>query len=111
MFLLQRALQPLRACLFCMPFQIPVWQPLKMKYVPLSKPYNGAFGYVEYSFESTAGTLVAGGNSGDLQSRLANQNWANLNEADDYSYQNSSSYAANDHITIYRNGVLVAGTE
>jgi hypothetical protein len=84
---------------------------IKMKYVPLLKPYNGAFGYVEYSFEPTAGILATGGNSGEIQSRLANQNWANLNEADDYSYQNSSSYAANDHLTIYRNGVLVGGTE
>ncbi|WP_166437146.1 DUF4979 domain-containing protein [Niastella caeni] len=84
---------------------------VKMKYVSLSQPHNGAFGYIEYSFDSTAGALSAAGSSGDIQSRLANQNWANFNEADDYSYLNAPSYVSNDHITVYRNGVLVAGTE
>jgi hypothetical protein len=84
---------------------------VKTKYVSLPQPRTGALGYVEYSFESTAGTLAAGSSSGDIQSRLANQNWAALNEADDYSYQNSLSYAGNDHITVYRNGVLVYGQE
>jgi hypothetical protein len=84
---------------------------IKMTYVPLSQPRNGAFGYIEYSFDSTAGTLMAGGSSGEIQSRLANQNWANLNEADDYSYQNNAGYAVNDHITVYRNGLLVFGEE
>ncbi len=84
---------------------------IKMKYVSLSQPRDSALGYVEYSFESTAGTLVAGGNSGEIQTRLANQNWTNLDELNDYSYRNSSAYALNDHITVYRNGVLVAGVE
>jgi len=84
---------------------------IKMKYVILEQPRDSALGYVEYSFESTAGTLAAGGSSGDIQSRLANQNWTNLKETDDYSYQNNSSYAVNDHITVYRNGMLVFGEE
>ncbi|HEX6426869.1 MAG TPA: DUF4979 domain-containing protein [Niastella sp.] len=84
---------------------------IKMKYVLLSQPHDSALGYVEYSFEPTAGTLAASGSSGEIQTRLANQNWTNFNEANDYSYRNSSMYALNDHITVYRNRVLVAGVE
>ena len=83
---------------------------VKMKYVELAQPHNGALGYVEYSFDTTAGNLAAG-NSGAIQSRLANKDWSVLNEADDYSYNNNTSYADNDHITLYRNGNLVWGTE
>lgn len=84
---------------------------IKMKYFSLAQPRNGAFGYIEYSFDATAGTLAAGGNSGEIQTRLANQNWADLNEADDHSYRNSTAYAVNEHIAVYRNGVLVFGVE
>ncbi|MET3127790.1 autotransporter-associated beta strand protein [Arcicella rosea] len=84
---------------------------VKMKYVALPNPRNGAYGYVEYGFESTTGNLLAGANSGVIQSRLANTNWTSLSEADDYSHSNSSTYAYNEHITMYRNGVLVWGVE
>ncbi|GAA3962400.1 cellulose binding domain-containing protein [Mucilaginibacter dorajii] len=84
---------------------------VKMKYVALARPVNGAFGYVEYSF-TAAGSLGAGSNTGQIQSRLANQDWGNLNEADDYSYQsNTGSYTSNNHITLYRNGMLIWGIE
>jgi fibronectin type 3 domain-containing protein len=84
---------------------------VKMKYIPLAQPQDGAYGYVEYSFVATAGILKAGANSGAIQSRLANVDWAILNETDDYSYKASTSYTANDHITLYRNGLLVYGAE
>ncbi|MDN5286319.1 MAG: Beta-mannanase/endoglucanase precursor [Mucilaginibacter sp.] len=84
---------------------------VKMKYVSLTQPYNGAFGYIEYSF-TAAGKLGAGSNTGQIQSRFANQNWGTLNEANDYSHQsNTSSYTTNNHITLYRNGKLIWGTE
>lgn len=84
---------------------------IRMKYVGLDMPRNGAFGYVEYSFDSTAGTLVAGGNSGAIQSRIANKNAAVLQETGDYSYASNRVYTSNDHITLYRNGKLVWGVE
>jgi hypothetical protein len=84
---------------------------VRAAYIPLQQPHNGAYGYVEYSFDSTAGNLLAGANSGEIQSRLANSNWGNFNEADDYSYQHSTSYVANNKITLYRNGTLVWGVE
>ncbi|WPV00721.1 LamG-like jellyroll fold domain-containing protein [Mucilaginibacter sp. cycad4] len=84
---------------------------VKMKYVPLDQPRNGALGYMEYSFTAT-GNLGAGNNTGQIQSRFANQDWGLLNEADDYSYQsNTGSYANDSHITLYRNGMLIWGTE
>lgn len=84
---------------------------VKMKYVQLDTPRAGAYGYIEYSFDKSAGNLVAGGNSGVIQSRLANTDWTNFNEADDYSYVNNQAYANNNRITLYRNGQLVWGVE
>ena len=84
---------------------------VKMKYVALDQPRNGALGYIEYSFTSAAGNLSAGGNSGPIQSRFANTDWTNLTETNDFSYQAFSTYALNDHITLYRNGMLIWGSE
>jgi autotransporter-associated beta strand protein len=81
-----------------------------MKYVQLPNPMSGALGYIEYSF-ATGTMLSANSNSGAIQSRFANQDWANLSEGDDYSYRNNTTYAINDHITLYRNGRLIFGTE
>lgn len=84
---------------------------VSMAYIPLPEPRNGATGYIEYRILS-AGSLAANSNTGPIQSRLANQDWSNLNEADDYSYQNNTgNYTANPHITLYRNGALIWGTE
>jgi rhamnogalacturonan endolyase len=85
---------------------------VRLRYVPLAQPRSGASGYVEYSFDPSVGQLAAGGNSGDIYSQFYNAAYGVLNEADDYSYRAGvSSYAANDRITLYRNGVLVWGTE
>jgi hypothetical protein len=84
---------------------------VKAQYQSLSAPCNGALGYINYSFDSTAGSLLAGGNSGVIQSRAANTNWGIFNENDDYSHTTNNTYATNAHITLYRNGKLIAGTE
>lgn len=82
-----------------------------MKYVQLPDPHTGALGYIEYGF-LTNGQLSAGGNLGVIQSRFANQDWSNFSETDDYSYlPYTGNYAANSHITLYRNGQLIYGTE
>ena len=75
---------------------------VKMKYVPLDVPRGGATGYIEYSFDASAGSLAANGNSGPIQSRFANTDWADLSEANDYSYLAGKSYVLNPHITLYR---------
>ncbi|MBD2703569.1 VCBS repeat-containing protein [Spirosoma sp. BT702] len=84
---------------------------VKMKYVELSQPRQGALGYIEYSFLPTAGNLAAGQNSGPIQNGIGKQDWTNFNESDDYSYANNANYVANSRITAYRNGTLVWGTE
>jgi hypothetical protein len=84
---------------------------VSMAYIAVPEPKSGATGYIEYRILSS-GNMAANSNTGPIQSRLANQDWANLNEADDYSYQNSTgNYTANPHITLYRNGALIWGTE
>jgi uncharacterized protein YjdB len=82
-----------------------------MNYVELEKPRQGALGYIEYAFNASAGSLNPAANSGAIQSRFANVNWDNLSETDDYSFKSTSSYVANDHITLYRNGKLWWGVE
>ncbi|MDQ0641086.1 autotransporter-associated beta strand protein [Pedobacter sp. W3I1] len=84
---------------------------VKTKYIQLNQPKKNAYGYVEYSFDATAGTLAAGAGSGIIESGIANTNWANFTESNDFSYQAGSTYVANSKITLYRNGVLVWGVE
>ncbi|MVM36706.1 hypothetical protein GO730_01905 [Spirosoma sp. HMF3257] len=84
---------------------------VRMSYVPLAQPRQGAFGYIEYSFDASAGILAAGSNSGEIQTGIGKQNWTNLTETNDYSFASTASYTKTDRITIYKNGVLVGGTE
>lgn len=84
---------------------------VSMTYFAADQPRNGALGYIEYKILSS-GNINPNSNTGPIQSRFANQDWSLLNENDDYSYQNNtSSYVANPHITMYRNGMLIWGTE
>jgi|GEM_PF-215564 len=82
-----------------------------MEYVALEQPHNGSFGYVEYSFEASVDTLFVGEDSSIIQSRLNNQDWTGLEETNDYSFQAGSAFAANEQITLYRNGHLIWGNE
>ena len=84
---------------------------VSMKYVSLADPRVNALGYIEYGFSVSAGSLVAHGNSGEIQSRFANSDWSNFNEGNDYSMATNTTYADNALITLYQNGVLIWGTE
>ncbi|NII28830.1 T9SS type A sorting domain-containing protein [Pseudoflavitalea sp. X16] len=84
---------------------------VKMRYVKLAAPYEGAYGYLEYRFDSTAGSLAAYGNSGPIQTRAAKSTWTNFQKTNDYSYTPASAYTKNARITVYQNNVLVGGTE
>ena len=85
---------------------------VKMRYVPLGQqPRQGAYGYIEYRFEPTAGNLAAHSSSGPIQTSIAKNDWTAFSERDDYSYANASSYTKNPRITGYVNGQLVWGTE
>jgi len=84
---------------------------VSMKYVPLANPRVNALGYIEYGFSTSAGSLLAHGNSGEIQSRFANNDWSNFNEGNDYSMATNTTYADNTLITLYQNGMLIWGTE
>ncbi|GIQ67661.1 endoglucanase [Xylanibacillus composti] len=68
--------------------------------------------YVEVSFTSAAGAIAAGGQTGDIQLRMAKTDWSNFDETNDYSYNDAmSSYQDWDKVTLYYNNTLVWGIE
>ncbi|ARK08850.1 cellulose binding domain-containing protein [Fibrella sp. ES10-3-2-2] len=85
---------------------------VKLRYVPLEQPRQGALGYVEYSFTPAAGQLKANSTLGAIQSYFAKSDYGGLNELDDYSRASvRDQLLANPRITAYYNGVLVWGQE
>ncbi|MBO9598336.1 MAG: glycoside hydrolase family 6 protein [Cohnella sp.] len=73
---------------------------------------TGADTYLEISFSSAAGSIAAGGQSGDIQIRIAKSDWSNFNEADDYSFDGTkSAFADWNKVTLYQGGTLAWGIE
>jgi PKD repeat protein len=82
------------------------------QFVPLSSPRDGADHYLELGFTSSAGTLPGGGSSGDIQSRITKTDFSSYDETDDYSFDpTKTSFTDWTQVTLYRNGVLIWGTE
>ena len=72
----------------------------------------GADHYVEVSFTAAAGSIAAGGDSGEVQARLHNQDYSNVNEANDYSFDpTKTAFTEWTKVTLFQNGALVWGTE
>ncbi|MEV4532659.1 glycoside hydrolase family 44 protein [Asanoa sp. NPDC049518] len=78
--------------------------------VALPVPRPGADAYLEVGFSS--GTLAASSSTGQLQLRMSKADWSRFTETDDHSFRpNAPGYATNARITVYVDGVKVAGTE
>ncbi|MCW3795253.1 glycoside hydrolase family 6 protein [Paenibacillus sp. LS1] len=68
--------------------------------------------YVELSFTSGAGSIQAGGQTGDIQLRMYKTDWSNFDETNDYSFDpTKTSYQDWNKVTLYQAGNLVWGIE
>lgn len=75
-------------------------------------PVTGADYYLQLSFGSGAGTIGPNGNTGTIQGRLYQTNFANMTQTNDYSFNaNDTSFTVNPAITVYYNGTLIGGIE
>jgi endoglucanase len=81
-------------------------------YATVSPAVTGADHYLQIGFTSAAGSLAPGGNTGGLQNRIYQANFATMTQTNDYSFNAAdASFTANPHITVYDNGTLIYGTE
>jgi len=66
--------------------------------------------YAEISFSS--GTLSPGGQTGEIQTRINKSDWTVYDETNDWSFDAAkSSFTPWEHVTLYRGGTLIWGTE
>lgn len=67
--------------------------------------------YLELSFSTGAGSIAAGGQSGDIQIRISKSDWSNFNESNDYSFDGTkTAFADWNKITLLQSGTIVWGT-
>ncbi|WP_303396597.1 cellulose binding domain-containing protein, partial [Paenibacillus odorifer] len=71
---------------------------------------TNADSYVELTFNASAGSIPAGGQSGEIQLRVHKSDWSNFNEANDYSFDPTKvSFSTWNKVTLYQNDVLLSG--
>lgn len=72
----------------------------------------GADRYLELGFRATAGSLAPGAVTGEIRGIVSKPDWSGFVQTNDASFDaTGSSYAQSRKITVYRDGILVWGTE
>lgn len=86
---------------------------LTSKFVTLARPTSQADTYVEIGFTAAAGSVAAGGQSGEIQTRVHKRDFFEMTTLNDYSFISDTSFVYKDSatVTLYLNGVLVWGVE
>jgi hypothetical protein len=80
-------------------------------FTTLATARPGADSYYQIGFTSGAGSLATGGSS-EVKTRFHKTDFSAYAESGDYSYDSTkTAYADWTKVTLYRNGVLVWGTE
>jgi hypothetical protein len=73
---------------------------------------QGANHYLELGFTAAAGTLSAGGQSGEIQSRIQKDDYSTYDEVDDYSFDPAKiAFTDWTRVTLHHNGGLVWGVD
>jgi len=81
-------------------------------FVQVSPARPGADFYLEVGFAPAAGLIAAGGQSGEIHTRISKSDWSNYTETGDYSFDpTKTAFADWMAVTLYQNGVLVWGSE
>ena len=82
-------------------------------FVKLATPVAEADTYAQIGFTAAAGSLLPGHQTGEIQTRVHNVDYAPQFGANDYSFITDASfvYKNTTTITVYINGVLVSGVE
>ena len=83
------------------------------KFVTLAQPSALADTYVEIGFTAAAGSVAAGAQSGEIQTRVHKRDFFEMTTLNDYSFISDTSFVYKDTttVTLYLNGVLVWGVE
>lgn len=65
---------------------------------------------LEFAFLAGAPTLAAS-QTAEVRGAFAVPDYSPFTQTNDYSFNNSTSFVVSDHVTVYRKGVLIWGTE
>lgn len=82
------------------------------KFVTVPSNTDSADTYLEFSFSPSLGNLYPKAGTGDINYRIAKQDWSAFDQRNDYSYRLPSvSLSENTRVTVYNGTTLIYGAE